>query len=228
MTEQDLIHIDNYFQQKLSENDKISIEKRISEESDFAETVAFYANTKALAREKALAERHNEWQNRPKPTMKISRIATGMAAMLVLVLGFWFFTKDTDTLSEKANKYIETNLTQLPQTMGTTQDSLQMGIGLYNNKKYTEATAIFEKLIEKTPKAIEYLGLSAMQSKQYDVAELYFEKLANNTDLLDNKGKFYLGLNYLKQGDESRGKQALQEVIDENLGGKTEVEKILE
>ncbi len=225
----DLINIDNYFHGNLSTNEKEIFEEKLAAEPNFADEVAFYAHAKATQREQILQERHNEWTSQSQKKglgISIGKIAVGVAAMLVMVAGLWFFTRN-DSIKE-ANTYIEQSLGTLPVKMDATEDSLELGKRLYNEKKYSEAITVFEKLLDKSPQALEYAGLAALQQHQYEVAMIYFEKLDQNTELLANKGKFYTALTYLKQGDERRGKAVLQEVIDQNLYGKAEAEKILD
>ncbi|MFY7908966.1 MAG: tetratricopeptide repeat protein [Emticicia sp.] len=225
----DLINIDDYFQQKLSAEERLAFEEKLSTDPKFAEEVALYAHIKAIEREKVLIERHTEWKTLPvksPSSINLSRISMGIAAMLAVVLSMWYFTRPT--INQRADEYITSNLMTLQKTLDGTQDSLQVGIELYNKQQYQKASEIFEKLITKTPKAIEYLGLSAFQMKKYDAALSYFEKLANNTELLNNKGKFYQALVYIKQNKVSEAEALLKEVIERNLGGKKDAEKILE
>ncbi len=225
----DYINIDNYFEGNLSENEKEIFEKRLAIDPGFAEDVAFYAHAKATLREQILNERHAEWMSRPqKKGLGVSfiKIAIGIAAMLLMVVGLWFFRGNDVT--KQANTYIEQSLGTLPVKMGATEDSLELGKRFYNEKNYAKANDIFEKLLYTNPKALEYAGLVALQQNQYDVAMIYFEKLEQNTELLENKGKFFQALTYLKQGDERRGKAILQEIIDNNLYGKKEAVEILD
>ncbi len=224
------INIDNYFQGNLSVEEKEIFEKKLAADPSFAEDVAFYAHAKATQREQVLQECHNEWTSRPQKkglTVSFSKIAIGVAAMLLMVAGLWFFVDNND-VSQEANAYIEQNLTILTVKMDDTEDSLELGKRYYNKKNYTEAIGIFEKLRNTNPKALEYAGLTALQQKQYDKAIIYFEKIDKNAELLENKGKFYIALTYLKQGDEKRGKAILQEIIDNNLYGKKEALEILD
>lgn len=225
----DFIDIDNYFQGNLSNNEKEIFEKKLASDPTFAEEVAFYAHAKATLRTHILNERHADWTSRPQKKglgIGFNKIAVGIAAMLLMVGGLWFFIRNDVT--KQANTYIDQSLATLPVKMDATEDSLELGKRFYNEKNYQKANDIFERLLSTNPKALEYAGLAALQQKQYDVAMIYFEKLDQNTELLENKGKFYQALTYLKQGDERRGTAILQEIIDNNLYGKIEAEKILD
>jgi tetratricopeptide (TPR) repeat protein len=223
--------IDNYFQDKLPMSEKEAFETRLELDKTFAEEVAFYLQTKTTLQTETLRQRHAEWlpnRQRGKRTVIYTRMAVGIAASLVLLMFGWLLLKKPELTPEQmASEYIEQNLMTLPLKMDETQDSLELGKRFYNEKKYPEAMAIFEKLLDREPQALEFTGLTALQMNKYEDAMRYFEKLSQNTELITNKGKFYTALTYLKQGNTQKGKQILQEVIEQNLGGKKEAEAFL-
>lgn len=225
----DILNIDNYFQGNLSDKERKDFEKKLANDSSLAADVAFYAQAKSLQREQILKERHAEWTNRPKKNgffVSFSKIAIGVAAMFLMVAGLWFFTRSD--IQQRAETYIAKDLERIKDTMDDTEDSLKLGKALYNEKKYAEARLIFEKLSDKSPDALEYAGLSAFKMNDYEAAIKYFEKIEQNTELINNKGKFYLALVNIKQGKTKEGERLLKEVVYQNLGGKKEAEKILE
>lgn len=225
----DFLNIDNYFQGKLSEEEKEVFDNNLADNPSLAADVAFYVHSKLAQREQVLKERHAEWTTQSGGKVvgiNLKLISVGIAAVFLVIVGLWFFTGSD--IQQRTNAYIENDLDQLTNTMGDTDDSLKLGKDLYNQKKYAEARTIFEKLIEKSPDAIEFAGLSALKMNDYEGAIKYFEKIEQNTELINNKGKFYLALVNIKQGKIKEGEQLLKEVIDLNLGGKTDAEKILE
>jgi hypothetical protein len=229
MKEEELILIDNYFQQKLTDAERVDFENKLKTDQEFAQTVAFYSHTKAIERDHILKERHKEWTSQ-KPGKSINftpKFAIGLAASILLLAGIWFFEigNKKDSL-ELATNYIQTDLATLPLKMDATEDSLELGKKLYNNKNYKEAFELFNTI--NKPEAKEYQGLSALQSGDYLRATALFEQQAQNQELLNNKGKFYLALTYLKMGEKAKGEALLKEVVDGNLAGKGEAEKILE
>ncbi|MFN3849756.1 MAG: tetratricopeptide repeat protein [Spirosomataceae bacterium] len=230
MANDELKNIDDYFNQKLSDTDRKVFEEKLAANREFADEFAFYVHTKASERDRILHERHAEWTNqKPKqtPMLSFSKIANGLAAMLVLAIGYWYFIR-TD-LTQQTDLYIKQNLATLGTQMGDEQaDSLEIGKQFYTKKQFKEAIAIFEKLTDKSPQTIEYLGLCYLQLQDYDSASIFFDKLETNTELLNNKGKFYNALVLIKQGKIQKGERLLKEVIEQNLGGKKDAEKILD
>ncbi|MDZ7898443.1 MAG: tetratricopeptide repeat protein [Arcicella sp.] len=223
--------IDTYFQGKLSADDKKAFEERLDTDPAFAEDVAFYVASKATLQEQNLRKRHAEWlpnRERSKRTVIYTRMTMGIAASLVLLMFGWLLLKKPELTPEQmASVYIEENLMNLPVKMDETQDSLELGKRFYNEKKYPEALSVFRQLIDNEPQALEFTGLTTLQMNQFGEAITYFERLSQNTELISNKGKFYLALTYLKQGNTQKGRQILQEVITQNLAGKKDAEAFL-
>jgi hypothetical protein len=215
----DLEYIDNYFADRLNAADKLAFEQKLANDSAFAEDVAFFANTKALEREKVLSEKHAQWNKKPSGTVLNFRLlSVGLAAALLLVMGWWLYVQNTKPdLETLAQNYIDKELSTITTHLDDSVDSLDQGVELYNNGKFAEAYAILEKL--NGMNALEYKGLAALKNKNYSVAQKSFEKLAQNTNLIENKGKFYLALTYLQQGKRQKAEVLLQEIKKEGLFG---------
>jgi tetratricopeptide (TPR) repeat protein len=151
-----------------------------------------------------------------------------MAAALILALSWWVLLKKPENITEQmAVQYIEQNLMTLPVKTDDTQDSLELGKGFYNERKYPEALSIFEKLLDKESQALEFTGLTILQMNKFEEAIRYFEILSQNTELITNKGKFYTALVYFKQRNTQKGKLVLKKVIEQNLAGKKDAEVFL-
>ncbi|MFY7912999.1 MAG: tetratricopeptide repeat protein [Emticicia sp.] len=225
----EFLNIDSYFQGKLSAQEKEAFENNLANDPSLAEDVVFYAHVKCIQRDQILKERHAEWTTQSGNKVvgiNFKLISAGIAAILLMIIGVWHFTGSD--IQQRTNAYIENDLDQLTNTMGATDDSLKLGKDLYNQKKYTEARVVFDKLINKSPEAIEFAGLSAIKMNDDEEAIKYFKKIEQNTELINNKGKFYLALVKIKQGKIEEGERLLNEVIDQNLGGKNDAKKILE
>lgn len=224
----DLNLIDDYFQHKLTDAEKENVEKRILLDEEFAEDVAFYSHTKAILRENILAEKHKEWTNQlPEKgkTINFTRFGLGIAASILIFMGIWFFGQnDTKNDTNLASNFVSSELATLPLKMDAAEDSLELGKKYYNEKDYKNAIAVFENLSKKQLKAKEFLGLSYLQSKDYDKSIEIFKAQAQNPDLLNNKGKFYLALAYAQKGDLKTAEQIFKEIRKNNLVGKTIIE----
>jgi tetratricopeptide (TPR) repeat protein len=222
--------IDNYFEGRLSADEQAAFEKQLEQDKTLADEVAFYLSTKAALKEATLQQRHAEWTQAQPARSLFWRWTSGIAAAIALLIGVWNTVIHTDsTLQEYAEVYIEENLTQLNSHMATTTDSLQIAVDYYNHQKYQEALPIFNRLARNNPraKAYEYEGLTQLQLKNYNAAIAIFERIAADTELLENKGKFYAALAYLKKEDTKTAQRLLKEVITQNLAGKAKAEQWL-
>lgn len=221
--------IDNYFEGRLSETEKAAFETRLEQDKALADEVAFYLSTKAALKEQILQKRHAEWtQSRPVKSLRWGWLS-GAAAAIILLVTAWYFLKPTPlTLQEQANAYIEKEWSVLETNMSTDTDSLQAAIGYYNKQRYKEALPIFEQLARKAPHSLTYAGFTHLHLKNYDAAIALFEQMAADPELLDTHGKFYAALAYIQKGDTATAQRLLEEVIFQNLDGKTEAEQWLE
>jgi tetratricopeptide (TPR) repeat protein len=221
--------IDNYFEGRLSEAEKAAFEAQLEQDPLLADEVAFYLSAKVALKEQTLQKRHAEWtQSHPVQSLPWGWLS-GAAAAIILLVMTWYFLKPTPlTLQEQANAYIEKEWSVLETNMSTDTDSLQTAIGYYNKQKYKEALPIFEQLARKDSRARTYAGFTYLQLKNYDAAIALFEQMAADPDLLDTHGKVYTALAYLQKGDSITAQRLLEEVISGNLDGKAEAEKWLE
>jgi hypothetical protein len=217
----DLENIDNYFADRLSAADKLAFEQRIKAEPALAEAVAFYMHTKSIEREKAVLAKHQEWTQKPAAkSVNFTRLVSGIAASLLIVASWWFITQNkSSNIETLAQNYIAKELNTLPIKMDAKEDSLELGKKYYNEAKYSQAQKIFESLAAKDLKAFEFAGLSALKAKDYPTAERAFGKLSENSELIENKGKFYLVLTYFKMGEKQKAESLLLEIKKEGLFG---------
>lgn len=226
MKETELKLIDDYFQNQLSDSERVAFESRIKVDSEFAQLVAFYSSSKAILREDNLKNKHADWnsQKEVKTAQFNPKIVFSLAASLLVFFGIWFFSiqNEPQEYSAFAENYLKNELATLPIKMDAAENNMELGKKLYNEKKYNEAKIIFEKIPQL--EALEYRGLVALQLKDYKTAQQYFKRLAANSDLIENKGKFYLGITMAKTGDNKAAEALFDEVIQQNLGGKQIVE----
>ena len=91
MKETELKLIDDYFQNQLSDSERIAIESRIKTDNEFAELMALFTSSKAILRENNLKNKHQEW-NKPTDTKTIifnPKVVIGLAASLLVFFGIW-------------------------------------------------------------------------------------------------------------------------------------------
>jgi tetratricopeptide (TPR) repeat protein len=234
-----LEQIEKYLNSATSLAERQDFENQLLTNKELASELAFYLQAKVanqeLAREKRKAEfeeLRKEMSNRSSGKIKPMIWVSGIAASVLLALGFWWFSH-TNAINSAvfADIYIKEHFENLPVKMDGNADSLQMGLRLFNEQKLSEAQIIFEDIIQRKnsdSEAIKYAGITAMRLKKYDKAIVYFQALSKQTSLFSNPGKFYLALALMKQQPVNKKEIEilLKEVIDNNLEGNKEAREI--
>ncbi len=234
-------YIESYFKGISSEDQKHQFEKKILEDSSFAEEVAFYISVNGIIQQQLQQEKKQRFREMyeqqadqqqkvvsiKQPVKYIWRYLAAASVIAAVGLLSWFFFSDKTSTKQLADNYIHQNFQTLSVTMGD-QDSLQTGIDLYNSDKPTKALAIFETLAKNDPansNLKKYAGIVSLRLKNYDKAIRYFTMLEADTSLESNFGKFYKAITLLKRnkiGDKKAAKLLLHQVIDNDLEGKSE------
>jgi tetratricopeptide (TPR) repeat protein len=235
--------IDKYFNNELSLSERQDFENQLVDNSELRETVSFYLNTRNAAKQLADDKRRVEFEElrkklsqksdnagKIKPTIWLS----GLAASVVLIVGFWWFSRTPDAATDViADTYIQEHFQNLPVKMDAVADSLQIGLRLFNEQKLTQAQIVFESILKRKnddSEALKYAGITALRLKEYDKAIQYFQNLASQKELFANSGKFYKALALLQKSptDKQEAEILLKEVVEQNLEGKEEALKMLE
>ena len=240
----DLEIIENYLNGGLSADERTRFETTLRTDPAVADALAFYVLAKHTAKvdaHDARAQRQAELDAlRRTPTR--SQWAAPMrwvaAASVVLLLGLgWVFLRDatgSPDATQLADAYITQNFDQLSTTMGGgSADSLTLGVGLYNDKKFAEAEAVFGDVLTRQPnsnRALRLAGIVALRQKKYDQAIDRFHRLSQRTNLLSNDGTFLEAVALLQRNlplDKSQAKKLLEDVIKKNLEGKADAERLV-
>ena len=234
--------IDKYFNNELSLSERQDFENQLVKDNELKETVSFYLNTRTAAKQLADDKRRVEFEELRKKLSQKSESSgkiksmiwlSGLAASVVLTLGFWWFSRTPDLATDAlADTYIQEYFQNLPVKMDATADSLQMGLRLFNEQKLSEAQIVFENILKRKnndSQATKYAGITALRLKDYDKAIQYFKTLGSQKNLFANPGRFYQAITLLQQSsiNKKEAEVLLKEVIDNSLEGKEEAKKML-
>src|SRR6476469_3329566 len=153
-----LEYIDEYFQGIPLPGATREFEKRVSEDPEFANDVAFYLASKQAIKQQSVDQKKTRFKevyalNSPVVTMsKPTLIRTlwpyiAFAALITGLIICWnVFIKPPST-QQLAQNYITKNLGKLGVSMGGSKDDLQRGLSFYNEGELKQALQIFEKMI---------------------------------------------------------------------------------
>lgn len=235
-----LEYIDGYFKGEFSPKEKTEFERKLTEDPNFADDVAFYISTRQVSKDLVIEEKKNNFRkiyadyDKETKVIPMRRIwsYSAAAAVFAALIFSWFMFMKPPTPSQLADHYIKTNLAHLQVNMGGGQDSLQTAIGLYNEGKYSASLPVFEAILNTKPdnsRALEYAGIAAIQIGEYDKAIQYFSRL-ESLPLAYNPGAFYHALTLMKRnapGDAAEAKKYLEKVANEGLEHKEDVPTLL-
>jgi tetratricopeptide (TPR) repeat protein len=231
-------YIERHFNNELSAEEKIQFEQKIIDDKDFAQEVAFYysvhqiaKNESAIEKKKRFKEIYEQQNSSSQKTGVIKRMriyVASAAAILAIVFSLYLFNKSASP-QQLANEYIKQNFQTLGIKMSSKQDSMQLGLRLYNDGKLPEALQQFEKIISTDTAnfdAKNYAGIVSLQLKNYDKALAYFTQIENDPRF-SNPAKLYKALTLMEHndaGDKEQAKELLQQIIQNNLDGKETAE----
>ncbi len=228
----DFQHIEDYFEGRCTDAEKLTFEERCAVDQDFAENVAFYVQSRQLLREELLSQKRTAWRSsaqiRPLPNPRIRYIATAAAAAALLLLFSLYLLIKPSGPAQLASHYVHAHYDRLSQTMSASSDTLQLGITAYNNGSYPLALERFTAFAHTHPgntDAILFTGLVYLRQRNYDQALQQFDTLAAKSALYSNPGPFLKAVTLLlrdKAGDRDNARHLLQEVVTRQLDGSTE------
>jgi tetratricopeptide (TPR) repeat protein len=235
-----LDYIENYFANVPGADLTREFEERIKSNPGFAEEVAFYLAAQGVSKEASGLIRKQRFKEayqknrviRSVPIRKLVYYIATAAVVSGLIFGTYTFLKPV-SLQQLAAQYEKEHLQTLPVTMSGRIDSLQTGLRLYNEGKYSEALTQFENIIQSDTSAFtakEYAGISALRLKEYDKALSFFQQMETHKNFFSNRGQFLEAITLMERNlpaDAAKAKQLLQNIVSNDLDGKESAEEWL-
>lgn len=243
--------IEGYFTKTLADDQVREFEKRIESDPAFAEEVAFYLSTMKVSQQTFHSEKKQQFKEiyqsyisetqqtdgkiTPEPILKktpstpiIRKLTYWVAAAAVvagIVFGINLFTGHSSP-QVLADQYISANYETLGVTMSSRSDSIQTGLQMYNEGKFSEALTQFENILQSDTSVFDakkYAGLAALRMKEYQKALSYFEQLEIYPGLYSNPALILQAVTLMERnqpGDAAKAKLLLKKVVDQDLDGK--------
>jgi tetratricopeptide (TPR) repeat protein len=101
----------------------------------------------------------------------------------------------------------------------------------YENKEYTKAIALFEKVLNQDNSRIGlnlYSGISNMEIQEYEKANENFQKIIDHsTNAFVESAEWYLGLCYLKTEEMNKAKSVFSDIANREGYFRKDARKVL-
>lgn len=240
-----LENIEAYFQRTMVEKARTIFEERIIADKEFADNVAFYIAARNVLKQELIQKKNVEWigeymNNELTPNLApVKKIVVNKwwsyvaAACILLFVAFYFFEKRNGTPQQIASNYVTHNFSHISLTMDGAKDSIGLGKAAYNNKNYDNALQYFVSVANAhsdNNDAKKLAGIVYLFTGNYDNALQKFDELANVKGLFSNPGVFYKAVALMqrnKGNDLNDARKLLQQVVNENLDGRSDAEEWL-
>lgn len=227
MNEIDQQLISAYLLEDLPPAARAGLEKRLAAEPELAreltaqQQLRTYLSTQAQrpALEAKMAELSASFREQATetsvPQAKVRRFrpwmgAVGAAAAIALLLIVFNPFAQPD-LYEQYAQHQPLSLVE----KGDAEVSAQAAQTAFNAGNYPEAYTALNLYLEAAPDDVQArlaLGIAALESGRGTEAIAIFSELASGSTALQTAGQFYLGLAYLKTGDQARAQEAMEGV----------------
>jgi tetratricopeptide (TPR) repeat protein len=228
-----LDYIENYFTNTPGTELTREFEERIKSDPGFAEEVAFYLAAKQVSKEASGTEKKQRFKEtyqknrdiRSVPFKKLVYYIAAAAVVSGLIFGIYTSFRSVSP-QQLAGQYEKEQLQTLPVTMSGHSDSLQTGLRLYNDGKFSDALVLFENIIRSDSSvfaAKQYAGISALRLKQYDQALSYFKLMETHKGLYSNPAQILQAVTLMERNqanDAAKAKELLQKIVSDDLEGK--------
>lgn len=217
--------IEKYFENTLNQEEKEVFGTQMKESSEFRSEFEFENNLKAAFYKRERREMKDFLQSLDKiPRRSYWPWISGIAATILLVSSLLFIL--TPNQNEKlAEAYFHPLPNMISPSVRSTNSSIELNkaFDLYENESYDEAATEFLKL-KNAPYSSVYAGISYMAAGKFDesLAVLNAGELEDTT--FEAYRKWYLGLIYLRKGEQQQAKQIFQQ-LGENTSPVTEMAK---
>ena len=215
---------DHYISQKMSDQDRLTFEKRLQEDAGLRGDFAAFMKSKELIykagyqEEKAFFEtkRAQELQKRKRVVQLRTRMMIAAAITILVALAFIFLPSSPPSHQELITTYY--SVPEAPTILSPDQDSLlRVADLLYTNKNYQAAQAAYTSLAKHGFSPADqsrislFQGICALETNQFSEATQFFAAADQHRQEAD----WYSALSWLKAEDGlEQAKSALKQISE--------------
>jgi len=225
MNEERYIEFDHYIANELSAEEKITFEKQLSEDPEFASSFEIFkelnlhlenkfgnANElKAFKKNlKSISAAHFKTKKSKVVAFKPWQYA--IAASVAVLVGLFVFQNINPSFDDYNNPEMATFIER-----GDANANLKLAQDAFNAKEYKTAIPYFEAVLKenKSPEIQYFYAISLLEENQFQKAETNLSALKSGTSVYKNKATWYLALSKLKQEDYKSSKEILLTIPDD-------------
>lgn len=235
--------MDGYLQKTLSKEEKKEFAKAVDKDTEFnkefQELKEIQEGVKSHSRQeiKSFLMEIEKDLNTDESTLNNTNMKKmiSVAASLVLIAAISFFALTQDKTPSLDDLYAEhyTHYENLNgQVRGASSDLSSLSdqaFNAYDLGNYNLAAASFAELVKSDKSATNYfyMGMSNLESKNYEAAIHNLNTTVNNFEAFKNQATWYLSLAHFANGDEDAGISGLVRLTREESTYKEKAEAIL-
>lgn len=230
--EEDMVLMERYLNGDLSGEELLAFEKQLKEDKTLQQRLKTLGNLKegiVQAGRKDLHSEIKQWEENELPIARTIPIwkrswTMGIAAVLVIGITAIMLWPQSENSNELFKAYFEPYPNVIMPTVrgGEVNEpsTVQKAYRAYDEGNYTEAVQFFENLEVKDDGSLFYLGNSYLAIHETENAIQVLEKLVNEQSQFDEEAKWFLGLAYLKIGDNAMARDTFGKIKSERYQNK--------
>ena len=235
MEEFDIELLKDYLNNRLSKEEKDSIERKLESDPEFKEQ--FRINKSLLEGiefhfDKQLKQSFKDREIKLKKRRLSLVMSVAASFLIIAMLSYWMWDINSGH-SDVYLKYYKPyyNVVDEPKRDSVLLPDDASAFQLYDKGEYSEAIGGLRNALVSNPnnaQASFYLGLSYLALNQPDSAVRYLDKSYQGESSLSEPAQWYLGLAYLKSGRTEDAKKVFKEIYNTSGGYRDRAESILE
>ena len=235
MEEFDIDRLKDYLNNRLSKEEKDSIESRLESDPEFKEQFRIHKSLLVGVEyhfDKQLKQSLKNHETKLKKR-KLSLVMSIAASFLIIaMLSYWIWDINpghSDVFLKYYKPYY--NVVDEPQRDSVLFPDDATAFQLYDKGEYLNAIGGFRNALTRNPhnaQASFYLGLSYLAVNQPDSAVRFLDKSYPGEPALSEPAQWYVGLAYLKSGRTEEAKKVFKEIANTTGAYRDNAASILE
>jgi tetratricopeptide (TPR) repeat protein len=226
----------NWFEKELIDNNElqseVDMQNMIGKVLADQETIQLQAQLDEIYQ-----KTYRPWRNniilsnlKKKPVYIITGLVACAILFTIIILGS--IKKSSSSAALYAEYYQPAEINMNFRTAEDLVDSdLRSAMSFYENKEYSKAIVLFEKILESDNSRIGlnlYSGISRMEIQQYAEANTNFKRIIDHkANAFLESAEWYLGLCYLMTDDNDKAKEVFNKIASSNGYYRRDAKRIL-